>query len=204
MEKFINILNNLRIESGKSQAAVANKIGMNPQTYSYMVKNDREPSYDTLCKISEYFNVSIDYLLGKSAYKLPQATDFKGKGLDALKANLNSSGGPGTSELIDSLNRLLGKTLTSFKKRNNDIDAIVLKDVAKVLEKWCDIIETAGSVIIDPKPESNDNKDTVKYKYYITAEDIRNIVIKNGDALIKHLDSLNEASAKEGETNGNH
>jgi transcriptional regulator with XRE-family HTH domain len=189
METFTNILNILRNESGKSQVKVATDLGLSAQAYSYMVKNGREPSYETLCKISEYFNVSIDYLLGKSSYKVPQATDLKVKDFEALKVNLNNSGGPGTSELINSLNRLLGKTLSSFKKRNIDIDALILKDVAIVLQKWCDIIETAGSVIIDHKLELNENKDTVKYEYYITAEDIKNVVIKDGVALLNRLRS---------------
>lgn len=43
-------------------------MGITSPNLSYYMKG-REPSYDTLIEIAEYFNVSIDYLLGKSKYK---------------------------------------------------------------------------------------------------------------------------------------
>lgn len=51
-----------------TQAQIANTIGLTPQAFSYYL-NGREPNYSTLIKLSEFFNVSVDYLIGKSSYK---------------------------------------------------------------------------------------------------------------------------------------
>ncbi len=47
-----------------SQAIVANKIGVAQNTYSQYESGDREPSYMTLCELSNIFEVSTDYLIG--------------------------------------------------------------------------------------------------------------------------------------------
>lgn len=68
MSTFSDRLKELRDSSGKTQAQIAEDIGITPQAFSYYV-NGREPNYDTLIKISNYFRVSVDYLLGKSQFK---------------------------------------------------------------------------------------------------------------------------------------
>lgn len=68
MSIFSDRLKALRDSSGKTQAQIAESIGVTPQAFSYYV-NGREPNYDTLIRIANYFNVSIDYLLGKSQFK---------------------------------------------------------------------------------------------------------------------------------------
>ncbi len=66
---FTTILKNLRTEKGDSQADVAKFLGLTKQAYSLYELGKRNPDNDTLYKISEYFGVSIDYLLGKSTVK---------------------------------------------------------------------------------------------------------------------------------------
>lgn len=71
MSIFSDRLKELRDAAGKTQAQIAESIGVTPQAFSYYI-NGREPNYDTLTKIANYFNVSIDYLLGKSQFKTPE------------------------------------------------------------------------------------------------------------------------------------
>ena len=66
---FSNILQNLRADKQVSQQAVAEYIGVTKQAYSLYELGKRNPDNDMLYKISEYFDVSIDYLLGKSKIK---------------------------------------------------------------------------------------------------------------------------------------
>lgn len=66
---FSNILQNLRAEKQVSQQAVAEYIGVTKQAYSLYELGKRNPDNDMLYKISEYFDVSLDYLLGKSSIK---------------------------------------------------------------------------------------------------------------------------------------
>lgn len=62
----MNRLKYLREEQGLSQAEFANKIGLSQQSISLYEKEDRKPSQEVLECLADFFNVSIDYLLGKS------------------------------------------------------------------------------------------------------------------------------------------
>lgn len=63
MSKFVERLSQLKAKSGKSQSKIAADLGMRPQTLSYFF-HGREPSYDVLIQLADYFEVSCDYLLG--------------------------------------------------------------------------------------------------------------------------------------------
>lgn len=58
----------LRTQQGLSQRQLGEKLDVCNQTVSFWESGKREPDLDTLVKISEYFGVSVDYLLGKSDY----------------------------------------------------------------------------------------------------------------------------------------
>ena len=60
----MEILKQLRKQNKKSQQDVADFLGVNRGTYANYELGKREPDFDTLRRIAEYFNVSIDYLLG--------------------------------------------------------------------------------------------------------------------------------------------
>lgn len=49
----------------KTQQEVADYLGISRQAYSNFEAGKREPDYETLLKLGEYFGCSIDYLLGK-------------------------------------------------------------------------------------------------------------------------------------------
>ena len=56
-------LKELREEMGIPQRAVAEKVGCSPLGYSRYEREEREPDIDMLCRLADYFNVSIDYLV---------------------------------------------------------------------------------------------------------------------------------------------
>lgn len=56
----------LRIESGKTQEAVSEMLNIARGTYAHYELGKRRPDYDTLLKFADFFNVTIDYLLGRS------------------------------------------------------------------------------------------------------------------------------------------
>lgn len=68
MSKFQERLRELKDASGKTQITIARDLGVTQQAFSYYM-NGREPDYDVLIKIAEYFDVSADYLLGISDCK---------------------------------------------------------------------------------------------------------------------------------------
>lgn len=51
---------------GRTQEDVAKAIGVSRAAYSHFENNRNEPDNDTLKKLAQYYDVSIDYLLGKS------------------------------------------------------------------------------------------------------------------------------------------
>lgn len=66
MSDFSKRLTNLRENRNWSKSYVARQLKLSPQRYSNWEYGTREPDLDNLKKISKLFDVTIDYLLGKS------------------------------------------------------------------------------------------------------------------------------------------
>jgi len=64
-------IKSLRKESGHTQQQLAEKLGIKNQTVSCYESGEREPSYEIILKLADYFNVSVDYLLGRTDVKTP-------------------------------------------------------------------------------------------------------------------------------------
>ncbi|MBQ9544014.1 MAG: helix-turn-helix transcriptional regulator, partial [Clostridia bacterium] len=67
----MNFLKTLRTNAGKLQKEVAAYLGVDRTTYLRYEKGESEPDYETLKKLADYFDVSIDYLLGRETKKDP-------------------------------------------------------------------------------------------------------------------------------------
>ena len=63
--KFPEIISNLRKTHGIAQKTAASCLGISQALLSHYEKGIRECGLDFLIKLSEYYNVSCDYLLGK-------------------------------------------------------------------------------------------------------------------------------------------
>ena len=62
----MNRLKELRIEKGLTQEKLAKKIGINRTTIAKIESGDRDLTLDHIQRMSDFFNVSYDYILGKS------------------------------------------------------------------------------------------------------------------------------------------
>ena len=62
-------LKELRTEKGATQKEVAEFIGCSPLVYSRYEREEREPDIDTLCRLADYFKVSLDYLVERERIK---------------------------------------------------------------------------------------------------------------------------------------
>lgn len=67
----MEILKTLRKEKKKTQQQMATYLGLSQQAYATYELDTRTPPIDILQKIADYFNVSVDYLLGRSENILP-------------------------------------------------------------------------------------------------------------------------------------
>ena len=66
MEKTSEILKNLRIESGLTQKDLAQKLNIGQSTIVGYEKGEREATATNLTKYANFFNLSVDYLLGRT------------------------------------------------------------------------------------------------------------------------------------------
>ncbi len=66
MDDFGNRLRKLREGEGLTQKQVAADIQCSCKVLSNYELGKREPDFDTLVKLSDYFNVTTDYLLGRT------------------------------------------------------------------------------------------------------------------------------------------
>ena len=58
-------LKELRIEQGLSQRKLGEILGVCNQTVSFWETGSREPDLDAIVKIADFFDVSVDFLLGR-------------------------------------------------------------------------------------------------------------------------------------------
>lgn len=66
MTVFSQRLLQLNKENGVTQKEVADAIGTSPRNFQRYLKNDQEPSLHLLVAMADYFNVSMDYLAGRT------------------------------------------------------------------------------------------------------------------------------------------
>lgn len=59
-------LKELRKSKNITQLDVATSIGVSPQVLSRYERGEREPDYKTLCKLADFFGVTVDELLGRT------------------------------------------------------------------------------------------------------------------------------------------
>ncbi len=111
--KFSDRLKQLRNEKKMSRDDLANKIGV---SYSAIAKYEtgiREPDYDTLIKLSRFFDVTSDFLLGKT--NDPDLTAVDEKDIAKRMAKIRRDLEDGTGE--DGLN-FMGEPMSEDAKES--------------------------------------------------------------------------------------
>lgn len=68
----MNRLKLLRTERGENLEKIAEYLNVSLQTISNYENEKRDMTPDTIIKLAKYFNVSTDYLLGKSDIRNPE------------------------------------------------------------------------------------------------------------------------------------
>lgn len=68
MPKFNERLRSLRTSHGLSQSELASQLGISKSSVNMYERDEREPGLEMLETIADYFNVDMDFLLGKSDF----------------------------------------------------------------------------------------------------------------------------------------
>lgn len=94
MSKLNETLSDLISDSELNLKETADKIGICASGLTYYLKGEREPSVETIVKIADYYNRSVDFLLGRENEK--QNLTFKpcppfSEQLKFLKKHFNCS-----------------------------------------------------------------------------------------------------------------
>lgn len=66
MEKFAQRVKELRQEKKRTQANMAELLGIKLRAYQYYESGTHYPEVPNLLKLADYFGVTTDYLLGRS------------------------------------------------------------------------------------------------------------------------------------------
>lgn len=99
-------LKELRKETGLTQKEIANQIHVGQNSYSNWENGNRKPTAEITSKLAEFFNVSIDYLLGKTDIK--NNSDIDEEALEqSLKKSIGFNGKPPTDEEIQNMKSAL-------------------------------------------------------------------------------------------------
>ena len=66
MSKFSSRLKEIRKGSGKKQREAAEILGIKVRSYQAYEAGEREPNIDGLIALADFFDVSLDYLTGRT------------------------------------------------------------------------------------------------------------------------------------------
>lgn len=64
-------IRDLRIDAGLTQREVAEYLNIKQNTYSQYEIGVLNYPVDVLCRLADYYHVSVDYLLGRTDEKMP-------------------------------------------------------------------------------------------------------------------------------------
>lgn len=90
--KKINIgdkIKELRIRKKIKQSDLAKVLGMSQQTISLYESNNRQPDYDTLVCLADYFDVTADFILGRSNNSLKKNIITDDSKMESLKKEIS-------------------------------------------------------------------------------------------------------------------
>lgn len=65
-KKFSERLSVLRKQKNISLVALGQLLGVTDEAVRLLEKGKRSPSFEVLCALADFFNVSLDYLVGRS------------------------------------------------------------------------------------------------------------------------------------------
>lgn len=135
MGNFQNMLKQLRKAKGLTQDELAKILKVSRSAIGMYENGSREPAYETLEIIADFFNVDIDYLLGRTNKTtiLPEnyLTPKDDHDISAILANteellqqdgLMFDGKPASQESIDSILSAMKIGMELAKKKNKEME----------------------------------------------------------------------------------
>jgi transcriptional regulator with XRE-family HTH domain len=112
----------LRKEKGLSQYELADRLGFSRGKLANYEQGTREPDYETLIKIADFFEVSTDYLLRGTDPKVQDKIfeDEAKRILNDPKTFLAARDGEVTQEILDAALEIITEQLKEGGKKKSD------------------------------------------------------------------------------------
>ena len=131
---FARILTLLRKERGMSQKETSEALGVSQALLSHYENGKRECGLDFLCTTADFYNVSCDYLLGRT-------TERRGAVITITEAATQSGEGDSSTDLVlekrivmNSINLLYGLlSQVSIKEISDDCSMMLMLAVYRVI-----------------------------------------------------------------------
>jgi transcriptional regulator with XRE-family HTH domain len=101
-------LKDIRVRKNLTQQAVAEYIGSSSVVYSRYERGTRQPSIETLLRLADLFDVTVDYLIGRRELEYAALSDYEQKLVSAAR-NADERA------KLDALNMLLSHQQTGKK-----------------------------------------------------------------------------------------
>ncbi len=112
----MNRLKELRLERGLLQSDIAKIINKSERTVGFYETGERDMGTETLAILSDFLNVSIDYLLGKSNIRNPEKLDKELLDIGLSKKDYN----PPTKEQQEKIEEFARFVLKDNLKKKED------------------------------------------------------------------------------------
>lgn len=176
MSKFNQRFKELKEESGLTLKKLSEEINISAPNLSYYM-NNREPNYDILVTIAEYFHVTTDYLTGRSNQKDPKAEMV----VDNIK-NASEHITKNKNRIQDIDNGIENFYNTLVRIANIEVDNDSLDDIwasiklwLDAMQKYCIYLETLPN---DPYPidVAKEVMDSLTHSVKIASERIINML----------------------------
>ena len=112
----MNRLKMLREEKGLYQSDIADFLGISTSAVGFYENGKRDMSPETIIKLSDFFNVSTDYFLGKSNIRNPEKLDKELLDIGLSKKDYN----PPTKEQQEKIEEFARFVLKDNLKKKED------------------------------------------------------------------------------------
>lgn len=175
-------LKKLRLERKMTQEQLANALDLSKSAIVQYEHNKREPNFDSLIKIEKFFNVSTQYLTGKSQYRRISEDLFYNETIQTSESFQNKS---------DSTKKCIVALSNSFNDLiKNILDVDVHGEQEHILKQLYPILTILQSITVGGLknyPEMYDGKQLNKLELYKLQEKYFQSIVSDMEILLKDI-----------------
>jgi len=191
---FNSRIRELRIEKGLTRLDLAAEIGVSGSALGNYERGERSPDSELITKLADFFNVTSDYLLGKSEFRVPKEIQQHDKNLSGLKAMIDDCAALGADRFITALNDFLSNAVSTNFYIFGIADPLILNDATDLLSKWGDFFTRVPRDSCSADEAARLSKDSALIRLYETADECRRIILENGKEFISRIYKNREAA----------